>query len=182
MPVLDMRKALQDMGAGILTVLVDNEAASQNVARAAAKLGCEVAVQQVGRDFVVRIEKRAVDGVEERDGAASTATVVWIPTRTVGRGNDELGAALMRAFLYTVTQQSSPPTRVVFANRGVELCCEGSDALESVKALERAGAEVLACGMCLDFLGLTDKLCVGRVSNMAEIVEALSEADKLITV
>ena len=181
-PVIETRKMLQEMAEGLLTVLVDNEAASQNVSRAAARLGCDVAVEQIGKDYSIRIEKRAARDAVDADEETRRTTAVWIPTRTLGRGNDELGAILMKAFLYTLTEQPTPPTRIVFANRGVELCCEGSDVLDSLRALDEAGVEIIACGTCLDFLGLMDEIVIGTVSNMADIVEALSEADKLITV
>lgn len=183
LPVMETRKALQEMSGDVLTVLVDNEPSSQNVSRAAAKLGCEVAIEQVAGDYCIRIRKHAACDIAGDDEAQTQkATAVWIPSRTFGRGNDELGAILMKSFLFTLAQEPYRPTRVVLANRGVELCCEGSEVLESLRALEEAGVEIIACGTCLDFLGLMDKIVVGTVSNMADIVEALSGADKLITV
>ena len=39
---------------------------------------------------------------------------------------------------------------------------------------------ILTCGTCLDFYGLKDKLAVGGVTNMYDIVERMEGADKII--
>ena len=49
-----------------------------------------------------------------------------------------------------------------------------------IKALEEKGAQVLSCGTCLDYYHLSDKLRVGRVSNMFEIMSVLASADRLV--
>ena len=46
--------------------------------------------------------------------------------------------------------------------------------------MEAQGVEILTCGTCLNFYGLTDRLRVGEVSNMYTIVEKLSQADRTI--
>ena len=38
------------------------------------------------------------------------------------------------------------------------------------------------CGTCLNFYGLSDKLAVGAVSNMYDIVSQMQAAAKVITV
>ena len=40
--------------------------------------------------------------------------------------------------------------------------------------MEAQGVEILTCGTCLNFYGLTDKLAVGGVTNMYTIVEKLA--------
>lgn len=46
--------------------------------------------------------------------------------------------------------------------------------------MEAQGVEILTCGTCLNFYGLTDKLAVGSVTNMYAIVEKLNGATKVI--
>ena len=40
--------------------------------------------------------------------------------------------------------------------------------------------EILTCGTCLNYYGLTDKLAVGEVTNMYNIVEKLTQADLIV--
>ena len=70
--------------------------------------------------------------------------------------------------------------KVIFYNSGAFLTTEGSEALKDLKALEEAGATIMTCGTCLDFYGIKDKLQVGIISNMYDIVEAQMNAGLII--
>ena len=52
--------------------------------------------------------------------------------------------------------------------------------MEDLKSMEAQGVEILTCGTCLNFYGLTEKLAVGSVTNMYAIVEKLNGASKVI--
>ena len=65
-------------------------------------------------------------------------------------------------------------------NGGAKLSVEGSPVLEDVKALAAAGVKIFTCGTCLNFYGLGEKLAVGEVSNMYDIVDKCSKADLII--
>ena len=108
------------------------------------------------------------------------ATVVFVPSDCLGRGPAELGERLMGAFFHTLVEAGPTPKMVIFINTGVKLTVEGSRALDDLRALAQRGVEILACGTCLGYFGLTDKLAVGRVSNMYDIATALFEAGKLV--
>ena len=56
-------------------------------------------------------------------------------------------------------------------NGGVKWACEGSEALDDLRALADAGTDVLSCGTCLAHYGLTERLAVGEPTNMYAIVE-----------
>ena len=51
---------------------------------------------------------------------------------------------------------------------------------EEIKSLEAQGVEIRTCGTCLNFYGLTEKLQVGDVTNMYDIAERMSKADRII--
>ena len=42
------------------------------------------------------------------------------------------------------------------------------------------GVEIMTCGTCLNFYGLTEKLAVGSVTNMYVIVEKLTQAGNVV--
>lgn len=104
--------------------------------------------------------------------------MIGIGSDRMGSGSDELGAVLMKSFLYTVSQTEPRPEAILFFNGGVHLTCEGSEALEDLRALEAAGTAIQSCGMCLDYYSLREKLAVGEVSNMYAIYERLAGADR----
>lgn len=98
----------------------------------------------------------------------------------MGQGSDELGAILIKGFLYALTQQEHLPDTILFYNGGATIPIEGSVSLEDLRTLEAMGVEILTCGTCLNYYGLTDKLAVGAVTNMYDIVEKLTKAGKVI--
>jgi hypothetical protein len=72
------------------------------------------------------------------------------------------------------------PKTLLFMNGGVKLVAEGSELLDALRELEADGAELLACGTCLDFFKLKEKLRAGKVSNMFEIASRLVAADRVV--
>jgi len=100
----------------------------------------------------------------------------------VGGSNDELGALLMRNFLYSLARAEAKPARVMLMNEGVRLACTGSDSLDDLRLLVEAGVPVKACGTCLDYLSLKDDLAVGEVGAMAASVDVLAGDSEVVTI
>ena len=187
-PVVKATKALNEMKEpGTLEVHVDNETAVQNLLRMAAGRSCAAKSEKLAADhFLVTI-----DAAHPQAPAAEPApiacrgdlrgsAVVAVGSATMGTGSDELGAILMKGFLYALSQQQELPATILFFNGGARLTTEGSASLEDLKNMEAQGVEILTCGTCLDFYGIKDKLCVGGVTNMYAIVEKLTGASKVI--
>ena len=106
--------------------------------------------------------------------------MVLITTETFGRGDDELGEKLMGNFLATLPELGESLWRVILLNGGVKLAATPGKSLDSLKALENAGTDVLVCGTCLDFYGLLEAKQVGQTTNMLDVVTSLALADKVI--
>jgi len=179
MPSVKTRRTLAEMEQGTVKVLVDTETAGRIVARAAERLGATARVGHEGPQWHVLIAKGEV--AEGPSGAAVTKAVVLVTSATLGQGDDALGGILMKAFLYALGQLPSPPSAVILTNSGVRLALEGSEELATLRSLVEAGTDVMVCGTSLDHFGLTDKIAVGRVSNIYEIIEALGAASRVIS-
>lgn len=191
-PVLKLRDLLDD-GEREIVMHVADQLCRSNVSRFAASRGAEVEVEDPGDGtFVVTITAGA-DSVGARLGeeellecelpeapASAGPRVVQITASTMGTGDDELGALLMRSFLKTQSQLERRPDAILFYNDGVKLCCEGSVLLEDLAALETVGIEIIACGTCLNFFDLADQLRVGRVTDMLEIASCLADAGSVV--
>ena len=106
--------------------------------------------------------------------------VVVIASDKMGEGSEELGKTLMKGFIYALNQQESLPKTMLFYNGGAALTCEGSPALEDLKSLAAQGVEILTCGTCLNFYGISDKLQVGEVTNMYVIAEKMTQAGLIV--
>lgn len=188
-PVVKATRALREMTEpGILEVHVDNEIAVQNLTRMAGGHHLTAKAEKVGEaEFVVTMEVTAPVGdapAEEPEMVCApdmrSDFVVAVDTDVMGRGSDDLGRTLMKGFLFAVGQLPKLPKTILFYNGGAKLTVEGSDSLEDLKKMEAQGVEILTCGTCLNFYGLTEKLAVGGVTNMYTIVEKLAGAGKVI--
>ena len=112
--------------------------------------------------------------------ARRQGTVVVLSGNTMGTGDEKLGKALMKAFIFALTKQDILPETILCYNSGAYLTCTGSDSLEDLNTLEAQGVKIMTCGTCLDYYNLKDKLAVGSVTNMYAIVETLSNASKIL--
>lgn len=106
--------------------------------------------------------------------------VLYIPSDRLGGGPEELGRVLLRSFLKTCKELPRAPWRALFLNSGIALTTEGSPLVDDLLALQERGTEILSCGTCLDYFGAKDRLRVGRVSNMTEIVHTLTTAGRVL--
>ncbi len=178
MPVVEAKKALREMREGqVLTVIVDNAIAVQNLQKMAAGLGHSAESAQSGdAEYNVRITA----GNAAPQAGPQGGLVVSIGRNRMGAGSDELGEMLMKSYIYTLREMQPPPARVLLFNGGVHLACEGAATLEDLKALQEKGAEIQACGACLNYYGLSDKLAVGSVTNMDNISATMASAQRLV--
>jgi selenium metabolism protein YedF len=110
------------------------------------------------------------------------AKTFWIISDTLGSGDEELGRALMRNFLYSLARAEERPARVLLMNGGVKLACEGADTLDDLRLMTENGVIVKACGTCLGFFHLKDRLGVGEAGDMAGSVSVLSGDADVVTV
>lgn len=186
MPVVMAKREL-DGGCGDLTVAVDNETAVENLKRLAAGRGLQAAAEARDGVFHVRITGTAAAGAGEAlspcaCGPQTGGYAVFIGKDRVGEGEGELGYNLLKMALYTLAQGDSVPAAVLFMNSGVKLPAgDEEQVLDSLRTLLDRGAEVLVCGTCLNFYGLTERLKVGTVSNMYDILGRMQAAQKVIT-
>lgn len=188
-PVVKATRALREMTEpGILEVHVDNEIAVQNLTRMAAGHKLPARSVKLGeKEFVVSMEVAEPAGeaplVEPPLSCVPDARgtlVAAVDSDAMGRGSEELGKALMKGFLFAVSQLPQLPETMLFYNGGARLTCKGSASLEDLRNLEAQGVEILTCGTCLNHYGLTEELAVGSVTNMYSIVEKLAGAGKVI--
>lgn len=138
--------------------------------------------EDAGRQGTVGVgsAEDAADGTACIPDARRRGTVVVLSSNQMGQGDEALGKLLMKGFVYALTEQDALPELVLLYNSGAFLSCEGSDSLEDLKLLESQGVEILTCGTCLNHYGLSEKLAVGAVTNMYEIVERMTGAKLLV--
>jgi selenium metabolism protein YedF len=178
-PVIEAKKALRGAAAGSsIRLLVDNDVARQNLEKMAKGMGCECG-HEAREDGTILVTISA-SARPAKNGSAGENLVVAIGKNAMGTGSDELGAILIKAFIYSLTELDTPPEAMLFFNSGVRLTTEGSNVLGDLKTLEEKGVIISSCGTCLDFYKLKEKLAIGNVTNMYAIASAMGSAGKLI--
>ncbi len=192
-PVLLTRKALQE--SDTVTTIVDSDTACHNVTRMAEKAGYTVRAEERDDGVYLHIARgeAAPTTVLASEAAPTIAPapapapsggplVLVIPSELMGRGeHDELGQILIRGFFHTLNEVSPLPDVMIFFNSGVKLVVEGSPVLEDLCTLADQGVQILACGTCLGYYGLKEKVAVGEVSNMYTIAETMMRAGKVVS-
>ena len=189
LPVVNAKKATEELSAGdVLTVQVDNEIAVQNLSRFAEHKGFVVSAEKkTDKEYAVimNISGSVAEEVGEEEVTCALDSrrkgmLVVLSANVMGTGDVKLGTSLMKAFVFALTKQDQLPETILCYNTGAYLTCEGADTLEDLKLLESEGVTVLTCGTCLDFYGLKEKLGVGGVTNMYDIVERMENAAQII--
>ena len=164
LPVVKAKKAISELnGAGEVEVLVDNEIAVQNLTKMAQQKGYQSAAEKLAeREYRVLFTVGESAAEEEEAPVcapdARTDTVVVIASDKMGEGAEELGKTLLKAFIFSLTQQDKLPKTILLYNGGAHL----------------------TCGTCLNFYGLTEKLAVGGVTNMYVIAEKMLNAGNVV--
>lgn len=186
-PVIETKKALKAMSAGLLEVIVDNYIALQNLEKMAGQLGLEYETETLKDDYHQMLitvgdasEKITASAPKRVAAGAKGQAVVLLSSQFMGEGDPVLGRILMKGFIYALTELEELPARIVLYNSGVKLAITGSESLGDLQKLAERGVEIFCCGTCLDFYRLADELGVGSVSNMYEIAEILIAADRII--
>lgn len=183
-PVILTKKELDKEENTLVTTIVDNEVAKDNVSKLASSYGYKVKVDMgKEKEYYVSISKG-----ELLEQAATCIPdtfkdlTVAIGSDKMGSGDEALGKILMKSFIYTMKETSPWPKAVLLFNSAVYLACKGSESLEDLKAMEDEGVEIIVCGTCLDYYHLNDKLKVGEVSNMYSIYEKMSNSTNTINI
>ena len=167
-----------------MTVLVDNRTAVENLTRLGNSAGMSVTSGESGSGLFVRLtgEGKIVENPVIACPSTGNGYAVFIGKDAVGAGDPALGTSLMKMALYTLAQGDSVPAHILFMNDGVKLPAgEEQQVIDSLMTLTEKGSIVLVCGTCLNFYGIADRLKVGTVSNMYDILSTMQRADKVIT-
>lgn len=177
-----MTKAELAKGTAELEVLVDNDIAVSNVTRLLSSQGFSVEVERNGDERRLKAKKTGEASAAVNNNSGEQLLAVFVTGKTLGRNDAELGEVLIKAFLGTLSKLTLKPAVIAFMNEGVKLALPESSACEHIKDLEKLGTKVLVCGTCTTHFNITDKVAVGTISNMFEIMEMLTSADKILTI
>lgn len=179
-PVILTKRAMEADHNTPITIIVDNDAATENVSKLARSQGYDLTIEQQEADVYLHMTPGKAS--LEVDTCSGKAVAILIKSSLFGEGDPALGEILMKSFLFSLHELEGKIAQLIFMNSGVKLTTAGSPVLEHLQALEQKGVEILSCGTCLDFYNIKDNLIAGKVTNMYTAVEILTGADRVITI
>lgn len=189
-PVLMAKEAVEKDRTKMVEILVDNEAARENVSRFLGSQQFSVNAVAEGNHFIIsaRQEGDVLEKIQVTEISCDASTenqqkiMVFLATDRLGFGDDELGQKLVVSFIKTLKEMGDELWRLVLVNNGVKLTIADSPVLKDLMAYEKEGLTILVCGTCLTHFGLLEAKKVGETTNMLDIVTAMQLADKVINI
>ncbi|MDO5088609.1 MAG: sulfurtransferase-like selenium metabolism protein YedF [Leptotrichiaceae bacterium] len=179
LPVVQTKKLLGEYD--IVETTVDNVIATQNLEKLAVQLNYNFNLEKISdEEYKITISNKNIenngnngfqkDGSDENTEVFKENYVAVINKKVMGHGSEELGNKLIKAYLYTLSEQEILPKKVIFYNEGAILVDKNrSHVLSELKELENKGVEIVCCGVCLDYYNV--EIAVGKPTNMYFIVE-----------
>jgi len=108
-------------------------------------------------------------------------TVILVHNNGMGKADEKLQHTLFAKYIDLIQQNSELPAALCFYTDGVKLVCERSPIIEKLREFEAKDVRLIVCSTCLNYFDLQDKLQVGIVGGMGDILEAQTKPEKVIT-
>jgi len=133
-----------------------------------------------------RLSLAGKGGMKLADSAAelrarSSSTVILVTRSGMGLADEALQHKLLNLYLKMLGENEFTPGAICFYADGVRMVLEGSPILDLLRELEVKGVRLIICATCLKYLGLENKVAVGIIGGMNDIVLAQWMAEKVIT-
>lgn len=109
-------------------------------------------------------------------------SIILVPNYGMGKADETLQLMLIEKYFELLIQNENLPAAICFYTDGVKLVCEGSPVIEQLRELEARKVRLVICSTCLNYFELSEKVRVGVVGGMGDILEAQSKAGKVISI
>ena len=165
-------------------ILIDDKVAKNNIQRFLSDKKIKYFLTNENNHYKLTVNSDSVslpsNNAPHKKNPGKSNIVICIKGLEMGHGSQELGEILLKAYINTIKEVNPLPSTIIFYNNAVKLTEKKSSVLEELKLLEKKGVTILVCGTCTNFFDITEKIETGTISNMYEIAEILSNADKVI--
>ena len=109
-------------------------------------------------------------------------TVILVTNNGMGKADLLLQQKLVAKYLELLALNADLPAAICFYTEGVKLVIDNSPVLGQLKALEDKGVHLIVCSTCLDYFSIANRVQIGIVGGMSDIIEAQMKAEKVITI
>ena len=103
--------------------------------------------------------------------------VLLLNSEGCGTADADLGFQIVMALFEALPQREDRPAAIIFWNTAVNLLVNRSPVLPHLRRLEEQGVQLLAGKLCVSELELTDKIAVGKIASLGEILDLILHND-----
>lgn len=180
MPLIIFKREIKDATEGEhIEILTDNDMACQNLIDYINELGITPIKKE--ENGITKLSFTNSNTSCKIIEAVQNEYIVILNSDTLGKGDEDLGRVLMKAFVNTIENLDKMPSKIICYNSGVKLLIKGNDTANTLEKLHKVmGIQIMACGTCIDFYGLKEKLIEHKVVNMFNILDLQSKASNII--
>ena len=107
-------------------------------------------------------------------------TVFVINNDQMGFGDRALGHKILGTCLRKLLNFAGLEAIVLY-NNGAKLATKDSPVAAELHLLDEKGVELLVCGTCAEYYGISDQLIVDHPSNMDTILTTIQMAQRVVT-
>ncbi len=187
-PLIMTKKALSELSENeTLEILCDNDVSVSNITHFLKEHKISVKTEKNSEGFRLLVSKTGTipEDVKVEDYCSvedknPSGYIVFAGPDHLDFENENLSMMMLIKALQTFTEIPARPDKVIFMKYAIFLSLEDSPVLESLKILEASGTEILTCGNCLEYFGKTEQHSIGRITNLYEILDAMSTTGKVI--
>ncbi|MCJ7687995.1 MAG: sulfurtransferase-like selenium metabolism protein YedF, partial [Clostridiaceae bacterium] len=149
-PVVQTKKYFDSIESGESTIIVDNLVAKNNIVKLASGSGYKSVVDAKEKLYFIKITKEKCEILDIETTEKKKFTLV-LSSDKLGMGDDNLGEMLMKSYIFALSEADIIPDDLLVINSAVKLTTNSSPVLDSLNKLIERGANILVCGVCLDF-------------------------------
>jgi len=189
-PLIATKRALRETPAGeSIRVITDNRTSFNNISRFLKDNTTEFSSEESNGIWTLTITKGSSGFINADPSAYCTNDVphfsqgnfiIAFTSDKMGEGEDELGHLLMSNFIMAIKDLDILPREMVFYNRGVTLGSDYSPVIDHLRDIEKMGVTMLLCATCARYYSIEEKIKIGTLSNMFEIVRVMSVAGNIV--
>lgn len=173
-----IRDSITNYKEGCMTTITDNLDTANYIEKMAKASGIDTYLEETGGEYFIHMNSTSLQELGKQSSPGNT--IVVITSDTLGRGEEPLGKALMKGYLYNVKYVKPLPKCIIFLNQGVRLTSTGSEVLEDLKVLCEKGIEIISSSACLEYYNLINKLAIGGVAGMRDITERMHRGENTL--
>ncbi|MBF0408128.1 MAG: hypothetical protein HQM10_12295 [Candidatus Riflebacteria bacterium] len=117
---------------------------------------------------------------------------IWMPSANISNyllmftapylgSRDKHGRRSFKDFLTATSESEVVPRTIVFWNRSVIACFEGSPILPALSRLDKSGVKILVSAQAINRMKAMDRLVTGKLANYTDLLDAMHKSQKIIT-